>query len=254
MGEIQDKKRIAELCGAIIGDGWIEGREKGFFIAGDPIDDKEYYDNNMRELIKDVLNIDVITKEFPYWGVYGISIYKGKIIKKLLKLGLPKGKKANSAFIPSWILKSKEEIALSFIRGLFDSDGCIFFQKDYTRYAKDFNAKYHSKARLRISSISEMLINQLFDLSKKHGFKCLKRRIKRGFKNNRNNKDVFIFEINELNSLKKWFGVIRPSNPKHTTKYLIWRKFGFCPPRTNINQRKDILKNKLNPYSLYKQG
>ena len=37
MGKIQDKEKIAELVGAIIGDGWIQSNEQNFFIAGDPL-------------------------------------------------------------------------------------------------------------------------------------------------------------------------------------------------------------------------
>jgi hypothetical protein len=138
--------------------------------------------------------------------------------------------------------------------GSLDADGCIFCQKDYTKYANDFNSKYHSKIRLRISSISKTLIDQLFILCKKHGFRCVKRTLKRGFAYHRNCSDAHILEINEIKSIHRWFKELSPSNPKHTTKYLIWKKFGFCPPCTTIQQRKDILKNKLNPYYLYKQG
>ena len=60
--------------------------------------------------------------------------------------------------------------------------------------------------------------------------------------------------INELKSIKKWFGELKPSNLKHITKYLTWKKFKFCPPNTTPKQREEILKNKLNPYSLYKPG
>ncbi len=54
MGESQDSK-IAELCGAIMGDGWIQENESGFFIAGDPEEDKEYYDEHLSQLINKIL-------------------------------------------------------------------------------------------------------------------------------------------------------------------------------------------------------
>lgn len=49
-------------------------------------------------------------------------------------------------------------------------------------------------------------------------------------------------------NVKKWFEIIGSKNPKHITKYQIWKKFGFCPPKTTIIQRKEILKNKISPY------
>jgi len=250
MGEIQDKKKSSEICGAIIGDGWIQSNERGFFLAGDPLEDKDYYDNHISKIFKDIIS-PVKPKEFPYWKVYGISLYKKELIKKLISLGLPKGKKVNSAFIPRWIMKSNKTIVKAFIRGLFDTDGCIFFQKDYTKYAKDFNKKYHTKARIRISSISFNLIDQIFELFNRLNYRVTKRKIKRGFSNNRNNNDVYILEMNEIKGIDRFFVELQPGNQKHLTKYRVWKKFGFCPPNTTLKQRKEILKNKINPYRLY---
>ncbi len=255
MGEIKERPKIAELCGAIMGDGWIEEREKGFFIAGDPKEDKDYYDNYLLNLINEILQINTKTKKFPYWRVYGISVFKKELIKKLLSFGLAKGKKVKSAYVPEWIFNSKDKrLVFSFLRGLFDTDGYIFCQRDYTKYSTSFTSKCHSKIRIRISSISQKLVDQIFVLCKKYDFRCVKRVIKRGYKNNRNNSDVWILEINEIKSIRNWFKELQPSNLKHITKYLIWKKFGFCPPNTSIDQRKQILKNKLSPYNFYKQG
>jgi hypothetical protein len=139
------------------------------------------------------------------------------------------------------------------VRGLFDTDGSVFCQRDYTKYANDFNFKHHIKIRVRIGSVSEILVNQIFDLLIELKFKCVKRKIKRKFSHNRNNHDMYMLEINSLESINKFFNELKPSNQRHLTKYQIWKKFGFCPPNTTITQRKDILKNKLNPYKLYKQ-
>ena len=195
MGEIQDSIEIGEMCGAIIGDGWIQADERCFFLAGDPIEDKEYYDQNMSKLFRK-RGYFVKPQNFPYWRVYGISIYKKDKIKELLSFGLPKGRKAKSATIPEWIINSKDEIKMAFIRGFFDTDGGIFCQKDYTKYADEFNSKYHTKLRLRMSSISAKLIEQIFSLLNELNFRCRKRTIKRGFRYNRYNNDVHIIEIN----------------------------------------------------------
>ena len=250
MGESQEKEKIAELCGAIMGDGWIQSNKKSFFLAGDPVEDKEYYDKVISKIIREVLVL-VKPKEFSYWGVYGISIHKKDYIEKLLNWGLPKGKKVGRAFVPKWVIHSDNKIKTAFIRGLFDTDGCVFCQKDYTKYADNFNSEYHTKIRLRISSVSQRLIEQVFCLCQTLRFRCVTRKIRRGFKNNRNNHDVYILEINEGESISRWFKSLNPSNIKHVSKYLIWKKFGFCPPNTNLRQRKDILKKIINPYKLY---
>jgi intein/homing endonuclease len=181
-------------------------------------------------------------------------LYKKEIIKNILsKFGLPKGKKVNTAKIPLWIIKSNKKIIEAFIRGLFDTDGGIFCQKDYTKYANEYNSKYHTKIRLRFTTVSKKLNEEIFKLMKGLGYRCVKRTIKKGYQNGRNNNDVQILEINEIDSIKKFFKEIKSSNLKHLTKYLIWKKFGFCPPKTTLSQRKDILKNIIHPYDLYKQ-
>ena len=63
-------EKIAELCGATMGDGWICSSEKSFFLAGDPSEDKDYYDEHISKLIKEILNIDINPKFFHYWKVY----------------------------------------------------------------------------------------------------------------------------------------------------------------------------------------
>ncbi len=252
MGEIQDKEKLAELCGTIIGDGWIQSDKRCFFLAGDPTEDKDYIDNRITKLTSDLIH-PTKPKDFPYWRVYGISIYNKEAIQKLISLGLPIGRKIKSAKVPKWILDSDIKVKSAYIRGFFDTDGGIFCQKDYTKYAKEFDTKHHTKLRLRISNTCQRLMDQTFNLFKELGFRCTKRTIKGGFRHNRNNNNLHIIEINSFESLANFFTEIKPSNPKHLTKYLIWKKFGFCPPHTTINQRKDILKNRLNPYNLYKQ-
>ena len=247
------KENIAELCGAIVGDGWICGSEKSFFLAGDPTEDKDYYDRNISKLIKEIFNIDITPKFFSYWKVYGVGMYKKEIIKTLLSFDLKKGKKVDTAQVPNWILQNKR-FFFDFLRGLFDTDGSIFCQRDYTKYASKYNSKYHTRIRIRISSISPKLIDQIYNELNILNFKCTKRKLLRGFKHNRNNHNVHILEINNSKWINEFFKKVKPANPKHITKYLVWKKFGFCPPKTNIIQRKEIIKNKLNPYIFYQAG
>ncbi len=252
MGGIQEKELTAELCGAIIGDGWIQSNEQSFFIAGDPLEDKEYYDAHSSKIIEKIL-IPVTPKSFPYWKVYGIGIYRQEIVRKLIDLDLPVGKKVDTARVPDWILNSNSKVIHSFLRGFFDADGSIFCQKDYTKYAKKFDSKFHTKIRLRMSSVSLELAKQTNDLCNLCNFGSVHRVLEGGKRYGRNYSDVGIIEINKIESIKKWFEELKPSNPKHVTKYRVWKKFGFCPPKTSIYQRKEILKSNIDPYLFYKQ-
>lgn len=250
MGKIQNKEKLAEFCGAMIGDGWIQSNGRSLFLAGDPTEDKEYYDLNIVPLVSTII-LPIKAKHFPYWGVYGIGIYHKEIINKLLNLGLLKGKKVDLVSIPSWIKSSSLKIKQAFLRGIFDTDGCIYMQKDYTKYADDFNSKYHTKARIRITSISKKLMEELSEILNSLNFRHAYRCRKGGFRHKRNNNTAYYLEINCIEGVNRFFEKIKSHNPKHFTKYLIWKKFRFCPPNTTIAQRKDILKNALDPYKLY---
>jgi len=57
-----------------------------------------------------------------------------------------------------------------------------------------------------------------------------------------------------LIQVNKWFDMISSKNPKHLTKYQVWKEFGFCPPHTTLDQRKQILKKEISPYSFYTEN
>ena len=58
-------------------------------------------------------------------------------------------------------------------------------------------------------------------------------------------------DINGKNNINTWFKVIGFNSSKHLTKYEIWKKFGFCPPNTNIVERRKILKGEIDINSYY---
>ncbi len=51
------------------------------------------------------------------------------------------------------------------------------------------------------------------------------------------------YQISSKNNLNYWFNIVRPKNPIHITKYLIWKKFGYCPQNTTVYQRLKMLKD-----------
>jgi hypothetical protein len=51
--------------------------------------------------------------------------------------------------------------------------------------------------------------------------------------------------------LEKWMNLIGIKNPVKLTRYLVWKRFGFCPPHTTLKQREDFLNGKLDINSQY---
>ena len=151
--------------------------------------------------------------------------------------------------VPEEILNSNdEEIIAAFIRGFTDCDGCLNFVKRYEKGYIEFKKKYHTYPRIYITSVSERVIEDISLLLNKLGLNHSRHISK---KKKANEKDAHTITIRGNERLKKWIEKIGFNNHAKTTKYLIWKKFGFCPSYTNINQRKLILKNELNPHSFY---
>jgi hypothetical protein len=56
----------------------------------------------------------------------------------------------------------------------------------------------------------------------------------------------YYFQINGIKALKKWMKKIGFTNPNQVTKIKVWNKFGFLPPKTNIQDRMRMLRKNIN--------
>ena len=244
--------KVAEILGVFIGDGWLEKRERGLFIAGDKIEDKEYYDKYLGPLFSKVFS-KVEPREFSYWGVYGICCYKRDVIRKCVDIGFQSGSKTLNAKIPIEIMKNaNDKIKKAILRGIFDADGSFWCEKSRAKTSTEWKRTYHYHPELQIGSCSKELLLQIKKLLQE--FKIDSKvvlKTKAGRKFNRNVNNSYALKIRKIEQIKRWFEIIGSSNPRHQTRYAVWKKFGFLPPRTNINQRKDMTAGKLDPNSFY---
>ncbi|MDD4352932.1 MAG: LAGLIDADG family homing endonuclease [Candidatus Nanoarchaeia archaeon] len=239
-----NKSEVAEILGAFIGDGWIESRKKAAYILGNKIEDKSYYDNYLAPLFfKNFKYINV--KMFEKWNVYGIAIYRKKIIKILLELGFPAGKKCYDASIPKYFFNSKnKKIYSSIIKGLFDADGCFWCEKSRAKTSCEWKRTHHYHPELCITSCSAILLFQIKEMLDFLGIDSkVAKRNNFQIKNNRNNKEAYILRVRKLKEIKKWFKIIGTNNPKHKTKYEVWKKLGYLPTKTTLNERIELLNN-----------
>lgn len=142
--------------------------------------------------------------------------YKSKRLFEFKKsLGLPVGKK-DYVEIPECVLNSK--YVFDCIRGLFDTDGCLHFQK------KHKTVNYYP--RLDITNKSEKLILQLDEILGGNGFTTSMILNTERYATNGTkciNSRIFLYG---KNNLKKWLDLIGFSNPKNINKLQIWQKSG----------------------------
>ena len=119
-------------------------------------------------------------------------------------LGLPLGKKVDFR-IPSEITKN-DGLSKSFLRGYFDTDGCLYLEKKYGRLYP----------RVEFSSISESFTRQLETMLTGLGFRFHCYKLMRG---NLGWRDIHRIIIRGKPMTIKWFTEIKPKNPKHIKKY-----------------------------------
>ena len=118
---------LAYLCGILAGDGHISKDDKdggvrySISCGGNPKDEKEFYDINIKRLMKELFNVNINPKDLGD-GTYGFRYESKGIVQFLTKIiCLPRGKKYKSIKIPEIFLEDKDMI-LSFVQGLFDTD------------------------------------------------------------------------------------------------------------------------------------
>lgn len=196
---------LAEEIGMHVGDGFLSKRRNEYRLKGNKNDEKEYYDSFIKSLYKRLYNLDVNIKE--YETTYGFEIAsEGFWIFKNKILGLPAGRK-NDMNLPEIIKVNDKKILTSFIRGLFDTDGCVSFIRKYKKLGNYYPTICISlKSKKLIKGLAEML--QMLGLEPK-------------WYKDRDSWKIFLYGYERLAVYSKMIGW---SNPKHVNKVIKWKK------------------------------
>jgi len=235
---------LAEICGIHAGDGYMRIRErnKGEVDISGNLEEQEYYDSHVIPLFNKVFNLQIRGKIFSR-GTYGFVTYQRKVRELFLKLGFPSGKKSLVVRVPKEILKSNNLVFYArFLRGLLDTDGHIGFKKRTSgKYCK-FKLNNHYYPVIFLATISYELMKEVSYMLKYLGIK----HVTYNYIPKKDNEHIlYRIILNGVERLEKWIELIGSKNPVKYSRYLIWKKFGFCPTYTSLQQRKDILSGKL---------
>ena len=244
-------EKTAEIVGLCFGDGSLtrrhSGKNKGklrFQMRGHITEDREHYDSHIKPLIDEIIGTiptTIYKGKKPY---YGISTESSTICNYLVSLGVPIGIKKELK-VPEWILEKKEFIS-GFLRGFFDTDGCIFCQKSYNT-----KNNLHRLVKIIFGSISSKLISAVHSLLKRVEIKSV---VKNPILHKEKNwNSLHILRIESNKDVERWFEIIGSNNPKHATKFEVWKQFGFCPPHTTLEQRRKMLNKEITPALFYKK-
>jgi hypothetical protein len=197
---------LAEETGLHIGDGSMNFySNKGLFqLRGHIKDDQEHYLKRIKELYKKLYNLDISIRYMKSTGVVGFQIWSDALVNFKSKiLGLPLGKK-NDIEIPKAIIN--RVLFYSFMRGLFDTDGCLYIE----------NKRGKPYPRLEIGTTSKPLCLQIVNRLKEYKLNVSYSEYKRKELNWNN---LYTIAINGFSNINKWFKQIGSNNPKHIRKF-----------------------------------
>lgn len=198
-----ENKEFLEFYGALLGDGWMSSftsrrYNKTYWQLGLSMHiqhDKEYL-IRIKRIVKELFNREGYLKYKPKHNSIEFIFGHKELIKKLNEeLGFPVGVKINLS-IARRFLDNKDSMR-HIIRGLFDTDGSIYFDRD-----KNYRTPYPI---IDICTYSNTLIEQLNEALKKENFKVIK--YKKGIR------------IKGHSQVQRWFRDISPQNKKHKLKY-----------------------------------
>jgi len=237
--------RLAELLGIFAADGSMQ--DNHICMWGNIKEDKEYYDKIVCPLFSEIFNKEIFAHEKKSNSVYGFYLCNKEAVKFLKDFGFCK-KKTYIVEVPKVVLESQNLVIFaSFIRGFADCDGFISFLRRTGKYC-EFKRKFHAYPRIGIKIASKNMIK---------GISCMLKQLKINHTvhlekaRKINLADIHSIEIRGNNRIEEYISKVGFNNPAQYSKYLVWKRFGFCPTKTNKEERQLILSDKLSPYSFY---
>lgn len=200
---------LCELVGAMIGDGSVDGyldkRGKShyrLFFTGHKTLDREYFETRLSKIIRDLFGVQSRIYCRKDKQVIVLHFNSKKIFRLFTeRFGFPAGCKTYTIKIPQEILDTGPWGLFPTLRGLFDTDGCFYWDKR-KRYASPY-------PRITYTTVSQPLFEQLRIFLSNH-FSIY------ATKNNRN---AYCIEIYGKKQVEKWMELIGFSNAKHLNRY-----------------------------------
>lgn len=194
-----------EFYGVLLGDGWLSKlnyHQKNIWIvgvSGNSILDKEFF-SYLKRNIKELFNRNAYIKKIKHVNALEMIFGHKAFVKAMNnELGFPIGKKIDLE-INSEIYSQGYEKMKPVLRGIFDTDGSLYFDKTPA------NKPYPC---ISITMKAPKLIRQVYDLLKQQGFKPqhIKRRT-----------PIEEIRLKGTKQLKKWMQEIGSSNQRHLRK------------------------------------
>src|SRR5438309_2453851 len=184
----------SEMLGILFGDGCLS-RNRGsvqIVITGNKHDDRQYLIGHVRQMVEQLFGVPLTVLFVKDENTMILYKFAKRIAETLHEWGMPFGRKKLSHLTPNFALHE-----MSFIRGLFDTDGCV-----YTKYGPYMQIQF----KFASFSLIEYLRGCLIRLNFHPTF------ITR-------DDTKFRFYLSRQAEIDQFFHVVKPKNPKHLKRF-----------------------------------
>ena len=197
-----ESKELAELFGIVFGDGGINN-DWQLVITLNSNSDLEY-SRYVDKLLRKLFKIDAYIRKRPNCNVLVLVCSGSNLIDFLISKGAVRGNKVLQQIdIPHWI-NNNSKYKKAFVRGLVDTDGCLFIHKHTIKHIEYNNIGFcftNSSKKLIISTakiLKEFGINpHVTDEGRR----------------------IYLYSVKSVTSFLDIFG---SSNPRISNKYSKW--------------------------------
>jgi hypothetical protein len=187
---------LAEFIGIMMGDGTIAKYQVA--ITLNRTEDRVYA-HFVAKRITHLFAVSPSLYDKPKNGVVDIVVSRIKLVRYLQELGLPRGNKIKQELDMPWWIKNDARLARACVRGLVDTDGCVF------RHTYLSKGRRYAYTKLSFTSYSRNLRVSVADVLYKNG---MRPRI--------TGKDV---RLDRAQDVSRYFKIFGSSNPKHLKRY-----------------------------------
>ena len=152
-----DSIMLAELMGILAGDGGV-GNTWQITVSLNSERDKKFA-LHVKSLFEDLFGVSPREKKRPNQNTITITATSTTLVDFLISKGIPRGDKIRANIdIPFWIRENREYLKY-FIRGLFDTDGCLYIHRHTiaNKLYRNIGFCFTSYAKTLLSSFANTL-------------------------------------------------------------------------------------------------
>lgn len=188
---------LAEFVGIMLGDGGITERQVTITLN---INNDKLYSNFVRKLIKNLFEVRSSVYLRKKDSTIRVTVSRKRLVNYCQSIGLKVGNKLKQNLdVPKWIIENSLYYAAC-IRGLFDTDGCIFYE------CHKIKGKKYFYPRISLVSASKTLREDVYKM-------LIDLRFLPVIRNNRS------VQLEKKEEIEKYFKVIGTHNPHHYKRY-----------------------------------